>query len=259
MTVGRRFLTAMPALGAAWMAAAVLRAAHRSDLPSFPNSDASGVFGDPSLPLLRMVAVGDSSLTGPGLRHLDSIFIRRIARSYADRHHVELISLGVGGSKAQDVIEGQLEEAVALHADVAVVSVGSNDAIRAISPGRYQRRVDGILGRLEETAGAVVVIGMGDLGMIPRLPATLRPYLRRRSRHFDAAATRATLRHPRAVKVHTGGRITDAFDGRDPSVFAADLFHAADEGHRVFAEEAAPAFDRAYRIAMRRRVAGRSG
>jgi lysophospholipase L1-like esterase len=88
----------------------------------------------------------------------------------------------------------------------------------------------------------------------------LRPYLANRSRAFDAAANRAALLHPRTVKVSTRGRGITAFDGSDPSMFAADLFHASDEGHRVFAEEAAPAFDRACRIAVRRReAAGGSG
>ncbi len=74
MGLGRHALAvvpALPALGAAVIVAAVLRAAHRSDLPSFPNQDASGEFGDPSLPRLRIVCVGDSSLTGPGLETVD--------------------------------------------------------------------------------------------------------------------------------------------------------------------------------------------
>jgi len=35
-------------------------------------------------------------------------------------------------------------------------------------------------------------------------------------------------------------------------MWAADQFHGSDDGHRVFAEEAAAAFDLAYRIAMSR-------
>jgi len=251
----KRMLAATPVLGLGWIMGSMLRAAHRSDLPSFPNQDASGVFGDPSMPPLRIVGLGDSSMTGPGIEKIDNIWIRRIARSHADRHYVELISLAVGGSKAQDVIEGQLAEAVGMAPDIAVVSVGANDAIRGGTVSHYLSNMHQILERLEQASGAIMVVGMGDLGSIPRLPPALRPYLTRRARIFNSAATRVVVGHPTAIKMYTGGRMTSAFRD-DLSMWAADQFHGSDDGHRVFAEEAAAAFDLAYRIAMGRREAG---
>lgn len=241
----------IPLAGAGFVLAQVVRAAHRSDLPSFPNQDPSGRFGDPGLQLLRIVAVGDSSITAPGVEHLDNTWIRRAAMSFADRHHVELICLAVGGSKAQDVIEGQLAEAVRLRPDIAVVSVGANDAIRGVAAGRYRRDLDYILTRLEDVSGSVVVYGMGDLGSIPRLPPALRPYLTYRSRVFNDMARRVVTAHPRSIKVWTQGRATSAF-WEDESLFAADQFHAGDGGHAVFAEAAVPAVEAAYRMAIRR-------
>jgi lysophospholipase L1-like esterase len=251
MTLLRRVpatLAAVPLAGAAFLLTQVLRAAHRSDLPSFPNQEPSGTFGDPDAPALRIVAVGDSSLTVPGVEDLDNMWIRRLAIDYADEHLVEFISLGVGGSKLQDVIEGQLEEALALAPDIAVVSAGANDAIRATPTARFRASLDHIVSRLEEAAGAVLVLGMGDAGSIPRLPKTVRPYLTRRTRIYDRICAEVVLAHPRAVKVYTRGRICSAF-WEDRSLFAADQFHAGDRGHLLFAEEAGPAFRAAYAIA----------
>jgi len=249
---------ALPLLTVGYVVAQVRRAAHRADLPSFANQDISGTFGSPASPRLRIVAVGDSSLTAPGIEDLDDVWIRRLARRYAEGHHVELISLGVGGSRARDVVEGQLEAAVGLRPDIATVTVGSNDAIRAVPLRRYTADLERIVGRLEEVSGAVLVMGMGDLGSIPRLPAGLRPYLTHRSRLFDAACVRVAVAHPRVVKVHARGRMVDAF-WEDRALFAADLFHASAAGHAVFTEVAAPAFEAAYRMAMRRRAAGAAG
>ncbi len=248
-------LSSLPLLGAGFVIHQVRQAAHRDDLPSFPNQDISGTFGDPAAPRLRLVAVGDSSLTAPGIADLDDVWLRRLAFRYAESHCVELISLGVGGSRARDVVEGQLVAAVALRPDIAVVTVGSNDAIRATTRRRFAADLERIVSGLEAASGAVLVLGMGDLGSIPRLPASLRPYLSYRSRRFDAACVRVAVAHPRAVKVHTRGRMVTAFF-EDPALFAGDQFHASERGHAVFAEAATPAFEAAYRIALRRRAAG---
>lgn len=234
-------IPALPAAAAVFVLSQVLRAAHRSDLPSFPNQDPTGTFGDPGRPPLRIVAVGDSSITAPGVTRLDNVWIRRVALELADRYHVELIALAVGGSKAHDVIEGQLDEAVRLRPDIAVVSVGSNDSLRGVSQGRFERRLHHIVARLEEVAAAVVVLGMGDLGSIPRLPPTIRPYVSRRGHIFDGICSRVATEHPKTLKVYTKGRMSSAF-WEDRSLFAPDQFHAGDGGHAVFAEETLPSF-----------------
>jgi lysophospholipase L1-like esterase len=244
-------VSSLPVLGAGFVALQVWRTAHRPDLPSFTNQDISATFGDPTAPRLRVVAVGDSSLTAPGIDDLDDVWLRRIARSYTDRHLVELISLGVGGSRARDVVEGQLDAAVALRPDVAVVTVGGNDAIRLEPVRRYAANLETIVGRLEGVSGAVVLAGVGDLGTIPRLPSSLRPYLSRRSNTFDRACLRVAVSHPRAVKAPARRKSATAFRV-DPTLFSPDQFHASAAGHAMFAETVAPAFAAAYRIALAR-------
>ena len=250
MAIKQKVVTAIPVAAAAVVAAEVLRAARRPDLPSFSNQDPSGAFGDPDGARLRIVALGDSSLTAPGVDDLDDVWIRQIARSFADRYRVELISLAVGGSKARDVLEGQVAEAERLAPDVACVSVGANDALRATRPRRFRRELEEIVRRLETAGSVVVLYGMGDLGSIPRLPPTLSRMATRRSEQFDRICRRIAVAHSRTVKVHTRGRILTAFRD-DPSLFADDLFHACGRGHALFAEEALPGFEAAVEMAMK--------
>jgi lysophospholipase L1-like esterase len=255
MDPGKRLIptiSLLPAATATFVVAQVLRAAHRSDLPSFPNQDPSGIFGDPAAPSLRMVALGDSSITAPGVEDLDNIWVRRAALEFSTDHRVELISLAVGGSKVRDVIEGQLDAAVAFSPDIVVVSVGANDAMRATPVARFRRDLEHTVTELERTAGAIVVMGVGDLGSIPRLPASLRSYLTHRSRVFDAASAAVVVAHPACVKVYTRGPISQAF-WNAPSLFAADMFHAGDAGHVLFASESMPTFRAALALAKRRR------
>ena len=71
--------------GAAMLVAAgqVLHAAHRPDLPGLQNQDPSGTFGDPSNPPLLVIALGDSSITAPGVVPLDASWIRQAAPARA--------------------------------------------------------------------------------------------------------------------------------------------------------------------------------
>ena len=211
------------------------------------------MFGDVDLPPLCIVALGDSSITAPGVEDLDNTWVRRIALALSDTYRVELISVAVGGAKARDVIDGQLAEAVRLEPDIAVLSVGANDAIRATSPDRYRGEIRRILSDIDQVSGAIVVLGVGDLGSIPRLPAMLRPFLTRRAARFDDAAATVAAEFQRAVKVATVGPISTAF-WEHPDLFAGDQFHIGDEGHAVFAEQVLPAVRAA--VAIVRGAAG---
>lgn len=246
----RKFLAALPAvsvMGAGVLAGQILYAANRPDLPSFPNQDPSAIFGDPSLPRLRIVAVGDSSLTAPGVVDLDNTWIRQAAIGLSDRYCVDLLCLAVGGSRAIDVLDGQVHHAEALAPDIAVVSVGANDALRTPFVTTYEGALREIVTRLHRASGAVVLMGVGDLGTIPRLPALLSGFLTWRARTYDAAVGRTVAGFPRAARVEVWGSVSRAFRSGDPTLWSGDLFHASDTGHRVFSAEIGPVFERAVR------------
>jgi lysophospholipase L1-like esterase len=258
MSPRRKVLAAFPALpvaAGAYLATQVMRAARRPDLPTYPNQDPSGVFGDPALPAVRVVALGDSSVTAPGVENLDNVWIRGLARSIADRYCVDLISLAVGGARARDVIEGQLSEAVRLEPTVATVNVGSNDALRGVRLSAYERRLDTIVERLTATGAGVMVWGVGDLGSIPRFPSSLQRVAAVRSRAFDAAARTIALRYPGAVKIHAWGSESSVRFYEEPDLWAGDLFHAGDAGHRMLAEAAQGTFEAALAIGLKEPVA----
>jgi lysophospholipase L1-like esterase len=241
----------LPLIAGAYLAAQMLRAARRPDLPTYRDQDPSGTFGDADLPRLRIVSLGDSSLTAPGL-DIENVWIRRLARSLTDRYRVELVCLAVGGARARDVIEGQLEEAVRLQPTVATVNVGSNDALRGVRLSKYRRRLEVIVERLTATGAGVMVWGVGDLGSIPRFPPSLQRIAKIRSHAFDLAARDVALRYPNAVKVNAWESEASARFYREPELWAGDLFHLGDAGHGVLAEAAGPTFEAAVVIGLNR-------
>lgn len=248
---------AVPLSAVALLVGEVLAAAHRRDLPGLSNQDPSGVFGSPDLRPLRVVALGDSSITAPGVDPLDACWVRRLANHISDRHRVELISVAVGGSKARNVLAEQIDAAIDHEPDVCIVSVGANDAVRATPVARYEDELNQIVHALHDVSAGVLVSGIGDLGVIPRLPTPGRAYCRIRGRSFDRAVARVVSRYSRAHKTATWGALWEPFAHHEETgVFAPDLFHASAEGHRIFAHAAIPVMERI--LAERRAGAGSS-
>lgn len=187
--------------------------------------------------------MGDSSVTAPGVEPLDAAWPRRAATALAKDFLVELCSVAVGGSKARDVLASQVHEAIALRPDIAIVSVGANDALRATPIPRFEAEYDEILRLLQERVPGIAVSGVGDLGSIPRLPALARSIVRIRGRAFDHAVRRSVSRHPGVLKTDTWSPGWEEFNTNPDAIFAADLFHASAYGHGIYTAAIIPALE----------------
>lgn len=204
--------------------------------PDQPEFDASGTFGAAGVAPLRIAALGDSTLTAPGVDHPDQIWVRLVAGRLA--HHlgrpIELRSWGTGGATAGSVVEDQLSPAVGFAPDLALVSVGANDALRGIPMRLFERNLDTIVAGLSDAGSQVVTSGVGDLGSIPRLAPPLRQMVSQMGRRADRVHGQVAERHG-AVKADQWRWAADAFRTRD-DVWSPDLFHPNDRGHAIWAE-----------------------
>ena len=203
--------------------------------PDMESFDPSAEFGDPTLPTLRVAVVGDSSVHAPGVFGPGDIWISLVCIRLAARgRHVVMKSFAVGGSKARDVIIGQLDDAIAFDPDIAFVSVGANDTLRGVSRGRFAVELDEIIGRMVETGAVVVQSGVGVMGTIPRLYPPLSTTMTLRSARFDMIHREVAARHG----THVIDQRSDepAIWYRDRSLWAADHFHVSRAGHARWAE-----------------------
>ena len=211
--------------------------AHRP-LPSFTDLDPDGLFGPDSAPEVRLVLLGDSTVTGPGLERRDDLWARQVARRLAADVRVRLVSVAAGGSRVRDALVTQLPAAQELRPHVAVVSVGANDAMHGTRLRRFEADLDALVEAFGEAGTEVVLTGVGDLGNIPRLVHPLKALATRRSRQFDRAHARVAGRHDHVAKVPVAALTDEQFRARD--VFCPDLFHPNCAGHTVWAEAAYP-------------------
>lgn len=224
------------------LALEVFWAGHRP-LPSLKDLDASGIVpGSMDQTPLRVVVLGDSTTTGPGLSSADQIWLRQaLTELHLDRP-IELISLAVGGSRVEDVYR-RLPEALDTCADIAIVAVGSNDALHGTPQRRFSERLDQVVTTLCAAVPTVAVSNIGDLGNIARIPPPLRTILRVRSRIICRAIERVTSVHESVVLLDV---TPSNLHFRDKALFVEDLFHPNAQGHSIWADAALPGLRKAF-------------
>lgn len=205
-------------------------------LPTFADLDPDGIEGPPDGRPLRLLALGDSSCTGCGLDDPADIWLRVCARRLGENgFRVEVVSFAVGGSKASDVARDQVPRALEAGGDLALVSVGGNDALRGVRMGAFEAALDQIVTELRQAIPIVALSGVGDMGNVPRLPPILAAAARRRGKAMNAIHHTVGKRHGILVANQWEWAV-ERF--RDRGVFAPDLFHPNAEGHRVWADVA---------------------
>jgi lysophospholipase L1-like esterase len=232
-----RNTVAKSALAGMAVLAGELAYAARRPLPSFQGFDPSGTFGDPALPTLRITVLGDSTITGPGLENPDDTFVRVIARTLAERFRVELTSYAVGGARSIDLLRNQVPAAIEHDTDITFISVGGNDVMRAVPVRVFERNLEAIVAVMKTVSAEVVLMGVGDIGTVPRCPQPLDRVATLTGRVADRVHRRVADRQV-VLKADHWGWSAEAF--RDRAMFSPDLFHPSPAGHRVWAETVLP-------------------
>jgi lysophospholipase L1-like esterase len=221
------------------------RAAH-APLPEYEDLDVTGYYGPSptgTATHLRVAAVGDSTLTGPGLDHARDTFVARVAAGAGIPVHVTRYA--VGGSRVADVLMRQLPAVLDRAPDLVVLSVGANDAIHGTPLAQFERDLRAVIGALDRAGIETLVCGLIDLALIPRVPTVLRTMLRRRGDAYERRKARATHPAARAVHVEVGRQVNEIFRARGEAFFTPDRFHPNRHGHRCLADVLGPHFDAA--------------
>jgi lysophospholipase L1-like esterase len=196
--------------------------------------DPSGVFGNPSHPPYRVVVIGDSSVTAPGVAGPQEIWVSRVCAQIAKDRHVTLKSFAVSGSRAEDLLRDQLRPAIETRPDMVLVSVGANDCIHGVPLRVFEQRLDELVAALMDTGALVILSGVGDIGTIPRLKPPLRNLMTRRSARFNRVHEMIAERHGAHVVPHRRDNPTIWYSDR--GLWSADLFHVSGSGHAIWAD-----------------------
>lgn len=186
---------------------------------------------------LVYVALGDSTVQGIGASSPATNYVSRLHARLLERYpNARMVNLGVGGATSRDVVERQLEPAVALKPHLLTLSIGPNDITSRVTVKAYADNMDTILGRLAADTSAVIVVNLlPDLAVTPRFRAReLASVVGRLSTEFNEALASVAKRHGVAV-VDLYAASRREVPGH-PELLARDGYHPSDLGYARWAE-----------------------
>jgi lysophospholipase L1-like esterase len=230
--------TAAPAISGLWaLCAWEARRARDGERPYTDALDGTarigaGLTGAP----VRITWIGDSLAAGLGCDDVADTPAHLTARLL--ERPVDVTMLAVPGSKASDVIEGQLDH-VDPYTDLVVVCVGANDVATSVSRSVYAERIDRILTALAPMP--VVMLTLPDISMADRMAEPLRSLAGARGRYFEGARAKVAARHHHVVSVDIASRPPGLSRRAGRRLLSADRLHPGAEGYRAWAERIATA------------------
>src|SRR4051794_31945763 len=201
-----------------------------------PPPDATGWYGRgrPG-PAIKIVLLGDSSAAGYGVERGEETpraLLASGAAGRADRRGY-LRAFAKVGARSSD-LAGQLDRALPIEPDVAVILIGANDVTHRVRPAASVGDLAEAVRRLRDAGVAVVVGTCPDLGTVKPIPPPLKQVARTWSRRVAAAQTIAVLEGGGRT-VSLGSVLGPEFAAAPALMFGPDRFHPSAAGYRSLA------------------------
>jgi lysophospholipase L1-like esterase len=191
----------------------------------------------------RLVWLGDSTAAGVGASASAGALASQVADGLtaapapadgSDGGGVSVAVLAVSGARVADVLADQVTKVAGLRPDVVLISVGANDTIHLTGRGAFRHSYEKVVRALPRGV-PVVLLGVPDMGAIPRFAQPLRAVAGWRGRNLDAEVRRVAAATG-AVYANIAGPTGPPFR-RDPDrYFATDDFHPSDAGYGLWAD-----------------------
>ena len=174
---------------------------------------------------LRLLVLGDSTAVGTGVAQMSDAVAGQVAR-----RRVEPVAwrvIGANGLTSQQVRAAHLPDALAEPADLIVLLVGWNDALRLRSAAAFGDDAGALLEalRLRNPEARLVLVAPPRFGRFAVLPQPLRAALGAHVAGLTRAAARVAAAH--------GAVIVAGLDGLQ---VASDRFHPDADGYAGLAE-----------------------
>ncbi len=196
--------------------------------------------GEATAPPVRIVLLGDATAAGVGVdRVADSVGGQLATLLAGTGRRVELSSVAVAGSQGSDLHTQVARALLGPRPDIAVVLIGSDDAVHLVRPADAALHLGAAVRRLTEAGVAVVAGTCPDLGAARAIAQPLRWVVGRLGRRLGSAQIQGVL-DGGGTPVDLAGRTGTVFRA-DPGTLCWDRYHPSADGYRVWAHALYPA------------------
>ncbi len=191
-------------------------------------------------PAIKLVLLGDSSAAGYGVERVQETPGAHLASGLAEgaERRVYLRSVAKVGSQTRD-LQAQIDEAMTVEPDVAVILIGANDVTHARFIGESAQLLEEGVLRLRDAGVEVVVGTCPDLGTIEPIAPPLRQVARQWSRRLAERQIVAVVRAGGRT-VSLGSVLGPEFAATPKVLFGPDRFHPSAAGYSSLASVLLP-------------------
>ncbi|HET6652327.1 MAG TPA: SGNH/GDSL hydrolase family protein [Nocardioides sp.] len=191
-------------------------------------------------PALKLALLGDSSAAGYGVDSVEQTPGAHLASGLAEAagRRVYLHSVAFVGAQTRDLTR-QIDEALPVGPDVALILVGTNDVTHRRLPSESVRLLSEAVRRLREAGVEVVVGTCPDLGTVEPIAPPLRQVARHWSRRLAAAQAIAVV-EAGGRTVSLGSILGPEFAATPKELFGPDRFHPSAAGYSSMASALLP-------------------
>jgi lysophospholipase L1-like esterase len=185
---------------------------------------------------IRVLAIGESTVSGIGLTRSDETVAAMTARTLArlTGRPAAWRACGLSGATVRDGLHELVPRIAPTPADLIIVAFCVNDVTAYRSPAGFTDDLAALVTAARNRVGnaAVVIGGVAPLNSFPALPWPLRTILGWRAAALQAAADRLTERLPRLAVERFSAPLA-------PDLFASDGFHPNSKAHALWGERLA--------------------
>jgi lysophospholipase L1-like esterase len=192
---------------------------------------------NPATSPFHYVVIGDSTSLGQGAAKQTENYSYQFAQTTLLPKYpsIKISNLGVSGAKTIDVLEKQIEPAIALNPDLIMLSLGANDVTGLVSDADFRRNYTTILQKLTTSKAQVVLLNIPAFSTVPLMWQPYRWLADQRGHQFNQIVVDIGQNYPKV-------KIVDIYNGTEPEFrlypernFAQDKYHPSSAGYGVWA------------------------
>lgn len=179
-------------------------------------------------------ALGDSTVEGLGATSSDKTYPALVFSALKQLHpEASYNNFGKIGAIAQDIIDSQLDQAIANKPKLVTISIGANDVMRGTISKDFKDQLNWILKRLtEETEATIVINNIPDFSTTSFVPLPLRYYCQVRSKMINKIIKqKADEFNIVFIDLNSQSKVFKDY----PGLISSDGLHPSDLGYALWA------------------------